>query len=196
MKYIKIIIFIIIIIAVFYISKIIAQNIQLQNVVKVLEEKEYVLSDIEKKRSLELNSNGIFIDSIPIVNENETINLFEIIKTNKLVLFISEKHCEICIKAQIENLIENKNLNPNNIIILIQPLSRHYIDLFKKKNKLKNTIYECKENIYKSFPDLYEPYFFIIDVQTQRIQSMFIPDKTDPHTTQTYLNSINKKYFN
>ena len=59
-----------------------------------------------------------------------------------------------------------------------------------------NTIYECKENIYKSFPDLYEPYFFIIDVQTQRIQSMFIPDKTDPHTTQTYLNSINKKYFN
>ena len=135
MKYIKIIIFIIIIIVAFYISKIIAQNIQLQNVVKVLEEKEYVLSDIEKKRSLELNSNGIFIDSIPIVNENETKNLFEIIKTNKLVLFISEKHCEICIKAQIENLIENKNLNPNNIIILIQPLSRHYIDLFKKKNK-------------------------------------------------------------
>lgn len=42
---------------------------------------------------------------------------------------------------------------------------------------------------------IYEPYFFIIDTQTQRIQSMFIPDKTDPQTTQTYLNNMNKKYF-
>lgn len=196
MKYIKIVIFVIIVIAAFYVSKIIVQNIQLQNAIKVLEEKEYISSDIEKKRNLELNSNGIFLDSIPVVYENETKNLFEIIKTNKLVLFISEKHCDICIKAQVENLIENKTLNPNNIIILIQPFSRHYIELFKKKNKLTNTIYECKENTYKSFPDLYEPYFFIIDIQTQRIQSMFIPDKTDPHATQVYLNNINRKYFN
>lgn len=91
----------------------------MQNAVKVLEEKEYALSDIKKKRNLELNSNGIFLDSIPIVNKNETQNLFEIIKTNKLVLFISEKHCDIYIKAQVENLIENKTLNPNDMSLLI-----------------------------------------------------------------------------
>lgn len=77
MKYIKIVIFVIIVIAAFYVSKIIVQNIQLQNAIKVLEEKEYISSDIEKKRNLELNSNGIFLDSIPVVYENETKNLFE-----------------------------------------------------------------------------------------------------------------------
>ena len=47
----KFVIFVIIVIAAFYVSKIIVQNIQLQNAIKVLEEKEYISSDIEKKRN-------------------------------------------------------------------------------------------------------------------------------------------------
>lgn len=197
MKYVKIItISIFIFISAFYMSKVIAENIQLRNVEKELKEKEYILSDFEKKRNLELATNRIILDSIPVTYENRIQNLFNLIDTNKLILFVSDKHCEICIEAQLECILKNKNSNPDNIIILLQTFSNRNVEIFKRKNNLKYTVLGSDEGIYKFLPDLYEPYFFILNIPTKRIQSMFIPDKNDPNTTQVYLNSINSKYFN
>lgn len=196
MKYVKIIIILIFVfIGAFYISKLIANNILLRNVVKELEEKKYTLSDIEKKRKLESTTNGIILDSIPIIYKNNIQNLFNLIETNKLILLVSEKHCEICIEAQLENILKNKNLNSDNIIILIQTFSNRNVEIFKRKNKLKIITLGCEEGIYKFLPDLYEPYYFVLEIPSKRIQSMFIPDKSDPNTTQIYLNGINNKYF-
>lgn len=93
-------------------------------------------------------------------------------------------------------MLKNKNSNPDNIIILLQTFSNRNVEIFKRKNNLKYTVLGSDEGIYKFLPDLYEPYFFILNIPTKRIQSMFIPDKNDPNTTQVYLNSINSKYFN
>jgi hypothetical protein len=110
-------------------------------------------------------------------------------------LFFSESNCEECVNSAILQLNEQKDLiGSDKIIILINALSKRYVSQYKINNQLKYPVFEIATNQEFFSPSSF-PIFFMIEKETLRINSAYIPLKENPKGTKDYFNKIAKDYF-
>lgn len=148
-----------------------------------------------KKESL---LNGIKVSNTIKMQDKEgsTSRWESIIDGNKLVFFFSEGACSECIEKEISNIEKIKEMiGPQNIIFLIKPHSKRYIAQFKQIYKPVYGIYELKRAQQDLLPE-FSPIFFVVEKESLRINSAFIPSMYKDNATASYLEILFDKYFN
>lgn len=138
-------------------------------------EKIYLLDNIAE--GITNNGSQILIDSLQS-------------DTPKLVCFYSSQSCGSCVsfaQEKIEQYFPNEENKDQTQYIVCGYNST-------KRFEKRNTINIRNNRLGGNFQNSLYVYYFIID--NDRIEHVFIPDKTYEKYTDTYLKIIKEKYFN
>jgi hypothetical protein len=136
--------------------------------------------------------NKILIDSLN--NKLQLIDLFEK-RDNLLVCRFSELNCQECVIYSVVKLVRlSEEIGRNNIVFLGSYENNKSLHILKKQINLQNmNVYNIP---YLDIPVENEshPCYFILD-NTLTISNLFVPDKSVPDLTNSYLKTITNRYF-
>ena len=141
-------------------------------------------------RKKELNYNGKNISYI--VTDTSTMSeLKGLVDDNKLILFFAESSN---LANEIENLSGDMQKFKQNIILLIRSDNKRFSSIFKNNNKIE---YPCLHiQTDKNSPSAgLPPIYFILEKETLRINSSFIPQRDKTKETGSYYEKIIADYF-
>lgn len=197
MKYVVGILVVGLLVCLCYIGKQYILNRQLYNSNDSFNKENIYLSVLQQKRESEFLLNGRQLSKdIEIYDKKIKYKWNEIIQEDKLVFFFSELYCDVCIEAQIVNLKGmSDSVGYQNILFLVNSFSLRYVQQLINKYDLKFQIYQFDKDLYQEIPDMHEPYFFILEKQSMRMQSVFIPQKENSESAMKYLGAVYSKYF-
>lgn len=129
-------------------------------------------------------------------NSNNEVNLekkygdnINILHTPLLVFRYSNYACNICIDFALDELkkvFPDYASNPNILFIASDYKS-------KTKTNFSNSINIKESNLGLSLEDTKLPFYFIL--VNDKAEHVFVPDKSAPELTKTYLSEIKKRYF-
>lgn len=146
---------------------------------------------------LENKTNNIVLDDFLVVNEQkDTLNISQLVDSEKLIYRFSELHCDVCVINEFKNLKESLTQKElQNVVILSSYNNLRNLYIFKRINSLKNfEVYNVVNNVIGNFEieELGYPYFFCLN-RNLIINNSFIPNKNDDQRTINYLNKIFKR---
>ncbi len=148
-------------------------------------------------RQLELNLNDDFkpIKNIELYSGNDTSEIYELynlIQEPCIVYRFSGKMCNECIEFGLQKLIEYiPDFVSNDRILIICDDTNPRI----KNSYFGKKLFSFSGSKFNLSIEHYGlPYLFIID-NDKKCKHLFIPDKTFPELTDSYLKIIEKKYF-
>ena len=148
-------------------------------------------------RQLELSLIDDFkpIKNIELYSGNDTTKiceLYNLIKEPCIVYRFSGKMCNECIEFGLQKLIEYiSDFEHNNRVLIICDDTNPRI----KNSYFGKTLYSFSGSKFNLSIEHYAmPYLFIID-NDKKCKHLFIPDKTFPELTDSYLKIIQEKYF-
>lgn len=131
--------------------------------------------------------------------QGDSVILRDIVNQKSIILRYSVLNCGECVDAEFEVLKNNFRLVSDKIIILTYYENiRGLIDTYRKLEKMglkKVKIYIIPNNKLEIPLDKYNiPSYFITD-SGLNIANVFIPDKTNPLLSETYLKFAVKNYY-
>ena len=156
--------------------------------------------DILKNRNaFQILAEGNTIDNNIYVNndKDKPVLLRDILGFKpKIVLIYSEINCSTCVEEVLLNLKEvGEKIGVENIIILGSYSNIRDLSVFLRINGVNFPFYNLKFQDLGIFTEKSEfPYIFIYNGR-DKAEQVFIPLKEIPELSETYLNSIMKKYF-
>lgn len=138
---------------------------------------------------------GNKINNLVLKNkDNVPFSLAELSKKGSILFFrFKEEHCGECIRSILEILSKNAQKFSLNIIILSGYNTMRLLKVFILENKLNIPIYNVPEISDLSIETLDVPYFFILNAKME-IRNIFIPIKSMPELTESYLMTMQNKY--
>lgn len=145
-----------------------------------------------------LENSGALLDNITIEDfNNKTYQLKELInERSKLIFMFSELNCQTCIDMQLPNIEQlSKDIGAENIILLASYSNKRDLFQFARINRIKLEIYNFDKNdIQIPIIDSNVPFFFIINSNLTS-NCFFIPEKSLPKHTISYLNIVKHRFF-
>jgi hypothetical protein len=151
----------------------------------------------KKYRETEMHINGRKIDLENRIFDKKGLPLTwdDLINDNKLVLYFPEGSCNECVNAAI-NAINKQcdSIDQENVIVFINAVSKRYVAQYRINSNLPYQIYEMRFNNEDFFP-MNQPCLFVIEKESKRINSFYLPQKEKPEEIDKYLNTIMKHYF-
>lgn len=146
-------------------------------------------------RKFEIATNGKRINkSFKIFNHDGEINFDEVVTNDKLVFFLSESSCDMCTDSEISNLEKFYDaIGKDNIIILIESDNNRFVTYYRENKFKKYTCYRVKHHAQST--GTIQPFFFILEKESLRINSTFMPQKEKPQHTEFYLMQVIDNYF-
>jgi len=190
----KLFIFFIIVVAIFVIALFIINTlISLQN----KENSSHLILKQECTEKLKTTLKDEFkpIEDVLIYSGNDTTKvqrLYDLIEEPCIIYRFSGKMCDECIKFGLRKLIETfPDFEQNTRILIICTDTNPRI----KDSYFGKRLFSFKKSEFNlSIERLEIPYLFILD-KDKRCKFLFIPDKSFPELTNTYLKTIQQKYF-
>lgn len=158
----------------------------------MLSEKDEIIFLYEQARRIEGNK----IEEVVKFKDLSEKRMFEgMLKENKFIYLFSEANCNECIHKEIENLTNSEVGLKNNTIFLIDSDNRRFASVFVKTNKIEFPVFVVdltyNDNRKLDIP----PFYFIVDSETRRINSVFFPRKVDNSATKMYFKKVVEDYF-
>jgi hypothetical protein len=141
--------------------------------------------------------NGRTIPPVSVIynSEYDKLTLKEQINKDELILYLTDYQCGMCIDSLINILHTMDFFKENNITLWIKSSNLRYINWVEKNYNIKSdAIFKTSPNVEEELLNIELPYFFILEKETMRIYSTFIPLKENSGLTRTYLQGIKSKY--
>ena len=148
-------------------------------------------------REKELLLNGRMISPLSEIcnSDNEMSSLESEIQEDKIVLYFSEFQCEMCVDSIISQLNEVFFFDNRKLLLWVKSSNIRYVKWIEKNYGIKrDVVYRTTPNIEEQLLDIELPYFFVLEKETMRINSTFIPLKENVELTKKYLTDITAKY--
>jgi hypothetical protein len=184
-------------------------NIQLRNTIRLSVDllknssSRHVKDSIQNKILLnnvvqQLENSGIVLHDVTIEDvDNKTYKLKALIKgRSKLIFMFSELNCQTCIDMQLSGIEQlSKDIGSKNIILLASYKNKRDLFQFARINMIKTVIYNFnKSDIQIPITEANVPFFFIINPDLTST-CFFIPEKSLPKHTTTYLKIVKHRFF-
>lgn len=170
-------------------------------ITKSITNKPQLLIDLYKSNLFEqFNSESKLLDLDQVVTnpQREEFTLRTLIgDSKKLVLKISDAHCNVCIDQELRLIkIANREAMEENIIIIAQFERFEKFYAFAKAKSLTSNVYFIGKN-FENIPidDAGTPYAFLVK-NDGLLDSVFAPSKDLPENSQHYYYFIFSEYFN
>ncbi len=144
------------------------------------------------------NDNIILSEDLKVTDKEKQARLLKDIVNDdtKLIVRISESHCEDCIRFFIVKLLrlaQQKKWNENQVIVLASYQDQRSLTIFADRLGISFPLYQI-EDMPLPVEDIHVPYCFILERNLQ-VKHLFVPDKYDGRISNTYLEFIDKRYF-
>lgn len=144
------------------------------------------------------NDNIILSEDLKVTDKEKQARLLKDIVNDdtKLIVRISESHCEDCIRFFIVKLLrlaQQKKWNENQVIVLASYQDQRSLTIFADRLGISFPLYQI-EDMPLPVEDIHVPYCFILERNLQ-VKHLFVPDKYDGRISNTYLDFIDKRYF-
>lgn len=144
------------------------------------------------------NDNIILSEDLKVTDKEKQARLLKDIVNDdtKLIVRISESHCEDCIRFFIVKLLrlaQQKKWNENQVIVLASYQDQRSLTIFADRLGIRFPLYQI-EDMPLPVEDIHVPYCFILERNLQ-VKHLFVPDKYDGRISNTYLEFIDKRYF-
>ena len=144
------------------------------------------------------NDNIILSEDLKVTDKEKQARLLKDIVNDdtKLIVRISESHCEDCIRFFIVKLLrlaQQKKWNENQVIVLASYQDQRSLTIFADRLGIRFPLYQI-EDMPLPVEDIHVPYCFILERNLQ-VKHLFVPDKYDGRISNTYLDFIDKRYF-
>ena len=158
-----------------------------------------IINILKNRNAFQILAEGNTIDNNIYVNndKDKPVLLRDILGFKpKIVLIYSEINCSTCVEEVLLNLKEvGEKIGVENIIILGSYSNIRDLSVFLRINGVNFPFYNLKFQDLGIFTEKSEfPYIFIYNGR-DKAEQVFIPLKEIPELSETYLNSIMKKYF-
>jgi len=163
------------------------------------EKESTLVENFIEREKIQYSNNGSFI--------NLTTNLYEISNKQKnaysideiitdeytLVFYFTEINCQVCVK-QVFKIIQE--LNIQKVLFISRFSSARNLLVFKNVNDFQGNFYmiESTTELNGAMDSNNLPYLFILD-SSGKIHDLFVPDKSIPNLTKSYLQITMTKYF-
>ena len=145
-----------------------------------------------------MNSN-LYLSDVMVKDVNNTIipllDTFERGQKQLLICRFSQSHCESCVDFSIQFLKERIDIIGRNNLIFLGNHRNNFI--FFKTVTMYDIhdlrVYNCP-TINIQAEELGFPYYFVLNSDLQ-ISNVFVPDKSEPHIANEYLENIGKRFL-
>ncbi|HEX2933899.1 MAG TPA: hypothetical protein VHO72_00970, partial [Bacteroidales bacterium] len=112
------------------------------------------------------------------------------------VFYFTLGNCDLCIDAQISNILAlSKKIGNENILIIVNGASIRDVVVFKNKYNIKFTIAVSNDHIGLPIENENVPFCLIID-KSFLAKDIFVPIKEFQEYNERYYKIIYKKYWN
>ncbi len=157
-------------------------TLELEKVNNLIGDKDYLLSNMISDNFLTQKTNFLLED------EKGSINSFSEIVSDKphLVLVISKINCNVCVESELEIIheyITKKQIK--NVLLISDYENKRHLYVFKRINQIHTPIYRILDTFKFESANEAAPFYFYYD--GQQIKNIFIPNKTTPELTISYL---------
>lgn len=145
---------------------------------------------------LQVITNDFIIKNISVLSQDGEMTFKEILSNKpSLIVYFSENNCRQCVDSVLSYVFTLKNaIEKNRVIGIANYLDMRELMLFRDYYKIPFEVYCTIDNsIEKELVIENVPFLFVVD-STLRTRSLFIPDKSHPKYTKTYIEAINH-YF-
>ncbi|QQT55322.1 hypothetical protein I6I98_08730 [Sphingobacterium multivorum] len=141
-----------------------------------------------------------FNDQVKILDTQQNqIPIIDVLRNvkhrNILVFRFSNYDCDLCIKKTLPILINYIKKNPENIKIIVDGMTERnfrikFKDIQDSFTKNNSVLFLKEQNFNFPLENKNIPFFFLLDNIERKISRVFIPSKSYPQQTITYLKNI------
>ncbi len=179
----------------YYELRLLCKQCHMENKTLALEKIDlYIYTDF---RENELKLNGKSISPASLINNSKhgTLPLKEYFDNDGFILYFTDFQCDLCVDSLIKTLDEMNFFRDHNISLWIKTSNTRYLSWVEKNyNVNRGLLFRTTPEIEEQLLDIELPYFFVLDIESMRINSTFIPLKENSNLTREYLNNIKEKY--
>lgn len=167
---------------------------ELIKTINTLSEENSILTILNRNRNSEtlLNGQKIYGHIADLKCIESDLNSID---NDKLCFFFSSDHCLECIQTELFNLRESAQFDPEDIMLLLSTSDMKFAKTFANNNSPDFATFIVCDDFNPLITKQQNPFYFVIEKQGMRINSLFFPAKEDIALTKSFFQDVYIKYF-